>query len=142
MEKNDRWGRSEAQAFATGVFRGCGLLIVLTGCPRMQGERSQPTLVEIYPEHKTLTLVIGQTTKEQVATIIGSPHMSQIGDKGAFWIYNFSTLYGQKNVVLDIVATARDGFTYSYRWDFRSYGMIHGVNLWFSGDVLIEFNLM
>ncbi|MDL2313544.1 hypothetical protein LJC36_01020 [Desulfovibrio sp. OttesenSCG-928-C14] len=116
-------------------------LLAQTGC--LRETTRQPQVIEIHPTHLKLTLVIGQTTKAQVTSVIGSPHASQIGKDSAFWIYNFSTLYygGQQNVVLDIAATAKDGFTYNYRWDLRVYGMMHGITLRFIGNILTDFTL-
>lgn len=114
-------------------------LFILPGCIEMQNKRGQSTIVEIHPQHITLSLLVGQTTREQVAAVIGSPHSSQIGNNSSFWVYQFSTFRGGQNVIIHISSTARDGFTYTYSWDLRAYGVRHNLILTFIGNVLMDF---
>lgn len=114
----------------------------LAGCP-MEKPQPRMQMVEIHPEHLKLALVVGQTTRRQVADIIGSPHSHHVDPIYGTnkWWYNWLGLAPQ-NVVLDISATGSDGFTYTYRWDFRTRGVgSHSISLTFSGDVLIGFQL-
>jgi outer membrane protein assembly factor BamE (lipoprotein component of BamABCDE complex) len=94
------------------------------------------------PEIKTLVLVVGKTTRDDVAAVIGQPKTVSTIEayKHTHWIYSFENL-PEQNVIINISATGKDGFTYTYRFDLRRKcpGLI---SLSFTGNYLKDFSIM
>ena len=130
--------------FYTTFFTVIACLLVFAGCAELLRHQvvvvPQPAPIVVPdPEVKTLTLIIGKTTMNDVASVLGQS--DNVHSYAAYnttqWIYQ----YGHKNnpyVLLNISATGKDGFTYTYKWSLMER---HILSLSFKGSVLQDFSL-
>jgi hypothetical protein len=124
------------------LFIVIACLFVLAGC---LGQPSQNVRVIHVtpppsipaPEIKTFALVVGKTTRENVAAVIGQPQTTHTYSEynQTQWIYNLPP----QNAILDVSATGKDGFTYTYRWPLGKGSKV--FSLVFTGNRLSEFSL-
>jgi hypothetical protein len=119
-------------------------LFILYGCAAPQRRnvlvidvpQSQPIYIP-EPEIKTLILVLGKTTRNDVVAIIGQPQdvTTYTEYNTSLWIYNLPP----QHVILDISATGKDGFTYTHKWALGKGSK--SFSLTFKGNLLSNFSL-
>jgi len=122
--------------FYASLFTVIACLFVFSGCA--EPPRHQVTVVELAPipvpepEIKTLTLIVGKTTRDDVEATLGQPNSVTTHStyNQASWMYTLN----KQNIIWDVSVTGKDGYINKTQWDLRKNFKV--FSLMFKGNLL------